>query len=59
MQARLKESQLEQGGRLFQGNVFVDNEAICDDHVGQTRGQFRGKLLSFSARCFLVLGIRY
>ena len=30
----LRASPLELGGRLFQGNVFVDDEAICDDQWG-------------------------
>ena len=30
----LRTSSPELGGRLFQGNVFVDDEAICDDQWG-------------------------
>ena len=30
----LRASSPELGGRLFQGNVFVDDEAICDDQWG-------------------------
>ena len=30
----LRASLPELGGRLFQGNVFVDDEAVCDDQWG-------------------------
>ena len=30
----LRASSPELGGRLFQGNVFVDDEAVCDDQWG-------------------------
>ena len=32
---------------------------VLDEKVLETRGQFRGRLLIFSARSFKVLGIRY
>ena len=30
----LRDSKQQQGGRLFEGNVFVDGEAVCDDQWG-------------------------
>ena len=30
----LRSSTQEQDGRLLQGNIFVDHEAVCDDQWG-------------------------